>query len=210
MSRASSFLMPFKAKILFFLFLIFLSAACQPRIANVHSTGETIVCFGDSLTQGVGASQEHDYPSLLAQMLQMPTINAGVGGNTTRDALERLDRDVLQKNPRLVIVEFCGNDFLQKIPVAETIQNLDEIVRRIQEAKAMVVLVHLRAGFFVDEYLKGFERIARKRQTLLIKNILKGILGTPRLKSDQLHPNDDGYAIMAQRIYKVVLPLVKR
>jgi len=30
------------------------------------------------------------------------------------------------------------------------------------------------------------------------------------LKSDQLHPNDDGYAIMAQRIYKVVLPLVKR
>ena len=58
--------------------------------------GETIVCFGDSLTYGTGAAQGLDYPAKLADMIGLPVINAGVPGDTTARALARID-DVMAK-----------------------------------------------------------------------------------------------------------------
>ena len=57
--------------------------------------GEKIICFGDSLTYGTGASRGMDYPSQLSKMISRPVINAGVSGDTTARALQRLERDVL-------------------------------------------------------------------------------------------------------------------
>lgn len=37
-------------------------------------------------------------------------INSGVGGNTSREALDRIGKDVLVYRPDLVMVEFGGND----------------------------------------------------------------------------------------------------
>ena len=94
------------------------------KIRNLHSAGETIICFGDSLTEGVGASAGDDYPSVLSRQLGSPVINAGVRGDTTAAALERLADQVLNKNPRLVILLLGGNDFLRQRPRRETRQNL--------------------------------------------------------------------------------------
>jgi len=180
----------------------------RPEVANVESRGSAIICFGDSLTKGEGASQGHDYPSLLAQTLRQPVINAGVGGNTTRDALQRLDRDVLARNPRLVIVEFGGNDFLQRLPWAEIFANLDTIVRRIQGAGAMVVLVGVQPGLLGDAARQEYRKIARARRARFVPNILEGILTDPALKRDEIHPNDRGYEKITQRIARAVGPLV--
>lgn len=178
-------------------------------IANRDSQGTTIICFGDSLTAGVGASPGHDYPSLLANALGSPVINAGASGQTTRDALDRLDADVLARRPRLVIVEFGGNDFLRGVPFREIFANLDAIVRRIQEQGAMVVLVGVPPGLLGDAARTDYQKIARARRAAFIPNILDGILTDPRLKSDHLHPNDLGYEKMALRIAKTVQPLLQ-
>jgi acyl-CoA thioesterase I len=180
----------------------------RPQIANRGSQGETIICFGDSITAGSGANQGNDYPSLLSQILGIPVINAGVGGDTTRDALARVDADVLQHNPRMVIIEFSGNDFLRSIPREETLDNLDKLIQMIQGAGAMVVLAEVAAGTFGDAYLEGFQRIAKKRHALLVPNIMKGILFNPSLKSDEIHPNDAGYRLIAERIYIAIEPLL--
>ena len=139
----------------------------------------------------------------------MKVINAGVAGDKTRDALKRAEKDVLRYNPRMVIVEFSGNDFLQGIPPEETFENLDAIVDAIQKNGAMAVLVEVRAGYFGDQYISGFRKIAKKRNALLIQDILKGILTDPSLKSDNIHPNDTGYQLMADRIYKKISPLLR-
>jgi len=68
------------------------------------SVGEKIICFGDSLTHGTGASRGKDYPSQLSKMISRPVINAGVPGDTTARALQRLERDVLSYSPDLVLV----------------------------------------------------------------------------------------------------------
>jgi lysophospholipase L1-like esterase len=139
----------------------------------------------------------------------MKVINAGVNSNTTLDALKRVEEDVLEHSPRLVIIEFSANDFFLGVPKQDTFNNLDRMAAMVQQKQAMVVLVHVAAGYFGDEYLDGFKRIAKKRRALLIPNVLKGILANPSLKSDQIHPNDAGYAVMAERIYEKIKPLLK-
>jgi len=82
------------------------------KVRNLHSNNEAIVCLGDSLTEGVGASSGEDYPSVLSRELAFPVVNLGQRGDTTARALARLP-DVLARNPRLVIVLLGGNDFLR-------------------------------------------------------------------------------------------------
>jgi acyl-CoA thioesterase-1 len=197
-----------------FLLIALIFVACRRSedfsfVRNLDSRGESLICFGDSLTEGVGASRGEDYPSLLAREIARPVLNAGKRGNTSRDGLSRLERDVLEFNPRLVIVLFGGNDFLRRVPLAETRKNLAEIVRRIQERGAMVVLVGMKLGLFTDEYGSEYEEIATEHGALFISDILDGILSDPRLKSDSIHPNRDGYQVMAQRIAKHVGPLLR-
>ncbi len=190
------------------LFLLILGCSARPDIANLDSRGSAIICFGDSLTQGVGASPGHDYPSLLAKALGRDVINAGAAGETTRDALRRLDHEVLSRDPQLVIVEFGGNDFLQHLPRAEIFANLETIVRRIQDHGAMVVVVGIQAGLFGDATRQDYRKVARARRAAFVPNILEGISYEPALKSDELHPNNAGYEKIAERIAKIVAPLL--
>ncbi len=179
-------------------------------ILNLHSNGLNIICLGDSLTFGKGSTPGHDYPSLLSKAIGIPVINAGVNDDETEDALKRLDRDVLSKNPRLVIVLLGANDYLDRKPLSEAFQNLDEIVRRIQESGSMVALVEIGASYLGSDVEDGYLDIVHRRQAALIPHIYEGIWFNPRLKSDLLHPNDEGYQIMADRIIKVVQPLVQQ
>ena len=190
-----------KLTILFILILL-LSTACGHKVANQDSTGKNIICFGDSLTEGYGAKPGEDYPSVLSKLLDQPVINAGVSGNTTRQALERLQSDVLSKDPKLVIVQFGGNDFFRKIPRNETRDNLDQIALKIQEKGAMAAIVGVRIGLLVDEYDEVFKQVANNTKCIYIPNIMKDIFNAPAKKSDEIHPNAAGYNIIAQRVYE--------
>jgi len=188
--------------------------ACEPggdfrNVQNLSSTGKNIISFGDSLTEGVGAGEEKNYPTLLSEGLGRPVINAGRRGDTTTAGLSRLDRDVLERNPRLVLVLFGGNDFLRRVPLARTIHDLEMMVQRIQERGAMVVLLGLKLGVFRDEYGPMYEDVAEKYGALLVPDVLAGILSDPRLKSDAIHPNGAGYELMIERILKKVKPLLQ-
>lgn len=182
--------------------------SCQPNIANRHSTGTTVVCFGDSLTAGYGSTKGHDYPSLLRARISLPVINTGISGNTTGDALKRLDADVLKYNPRLVIITLGANDFFQGIPEEKTIANMERIIDRIEEHGAMVVWAEVQTGVLGDSYIDDFNDLANREHILLIPNILSGIIDDPQYKYDQIHPNDAGYQIMAERIYQKVKGLL--
>jgi len=170
-----------------------------------------VICFGDSLTQGIGASQGHDYPTLLRKALGIEVINAGVDGDETADAMERLESDVLAKDPRLVVVELGANDFLDGQPLEQTFENLDEIVRRLDKRGAMVVLVGMAPGPFGDALQHHYDAIIHKYHVAFVPKVLEGILTNPTLKSDDhLHPNDRGYELITERIQRVVIPLLHR
>ncbi|MCX5712138.1 MAG: GDSL-type esterase/lipase family protein [Candidatus Omnitrophica bacterium] len=179
-------------------------------IVNVGSSGESIVCFGDSITFGYGVTKQESYPMALAEMVTIPVINEGIDGDTSTEALQRLETDVLSRNPQLVIVEFGGNDFLRKVPEEKTLQNIREMIDRIQAKGAMVALVDISAGMLMKNYRHSFHDIAREKGVIFISNLLSGIITNPRLKSDFLHPNHAGYMIVAMRIYRAISPYIDK
>ena len=91
-----------------------LSAATLATITNFPPSDGPIIAFGDSLTAGIGASIGKDYVSELRALTGENIINAGISGDTTQEALARLERDVLSRDPSVVIVWLGGNDFLAR------------------------------------------------------------------------------------------------
>ncbi len=197
--------------LLFYCFIVLLLAGCAKReIKNIDSKGRNIVCFGDSITFGYGAEPGGDYPSALTKMTRIPVINAGIDGDTSTEAIKRIKSDVLDRDPLLVIVEFGGNDFLTKIPQEITLNNMREIIDKIQAQGAMVAVVDISTGMILKEYHSAFYNLAGEKGAIFIPPILSGIITNPRLKSDFIHPNADGYNVIAQRIYRVITPYLNQ
>ena len=177
----------------------------EPQVASTHSSAEIIICFGDSLTSGIGASNGMDYPSQLARMVGKPVINMGIPGDTTATALWRLDRDVLINKPDIVLITLGGNDLKNGVVRDVAFRNLKQIVQAIQKQGAQVIIGGLRFPGRDRGFGRGYEDLARQTGAMLIPDIFAGIVDNPNLMSDPIHPNNSGYRIMAQRFYEAIV-----
>jgi lysophospholipase L1-like esterase len=173
------------------------------------TAGHQVIAFGDSLIAGYGSTAGHDVVTELTDRVGVTIVNAGRNGDTTESALARLDRDVLSHDPRVVIVLLGGNDFLRKVPRDRTFANLGTIVDRIRAKGAGVVLVGINPGLIGDPFDSAFEELALRTESALVPDVLNGILGNGELMSDAIHPNDRGYAMMAERIQEAVRAMVR-
>jgi len=177
-----------------------------PEIRNANPSGENIVCFGDSLTYGTGASEDKDYPSQLSNMISMPVINAGVPGDTTATALARLEDDVLSESPRIVLITLGGNDLKNKVPKETAFGNLKTIITSVQDEGALVIVAGIDIPFYGRGFGKAYKELCNEVGAVLIPNIFQGIMGNPKLMSDPIHPNDAGYTIMARKFFEAMKP----
>lgn len=198
-----------KLKFTLVILLAVLCGCAKPEIRNLNSKGMNIICFGDSITFGYGVDPADSYPSVLGPMVKFPVINAGVDGNTTFDALERLETDVLEKDPRLVIVEFCGNDFLSCVPLRNTVENLSIIIDRIQAKGAMVALVDISSGVLLRQYRQALKKLAAQKKAIFIPVVMDKILTNSSMKSDFFHPNARGYKLIAERVLRGISEYLK-
>jgi acyl-CoA thioesterase I len=202
-----------KRKIVLVLSLIALAAIFlyvikpAPGITNYPSKNTGIVAFGDSLVQGVGSARGGGFVSILSDELNVPITNLGVSGNTAAEALGRIGM-VTARKPAVVIVLLGGNDYLRRVPRAETEESLSRIIESIHAFGASVILVGVDSGLVVNRDEELFERLAEKYHTAYVPDILGGIFGKSELMADSLHPNDAGYRIMAERIRPVLEMLI--
>ena len=167
------------------------------------------VAFGDSLTEGYGATEGHAYPALLSRSLGVPIINLGVSGDTTADGLKRLDA-VARQQPRVVLLCFGGNDALGQMPLLRTLANLGVIIDRLHAEGSFVVLIGIRSASLRDKNEKTFARLAREKRVLYVPDFLRGLAFKPVYMSDAIHPNDEGYKRFAERLERVLRPLLPR
>ena len=119
-----------------------------------------------------------------AKLINREILNAGVNGDTSGGALRRLERDVLQKDPFLVIVALGGNDFLRRISFDKTVKNMETIITRIHNAGAAVALCDISSGLVMSGYRKQFKRLAKKSGAIFIEGFYANILNNPDLKAD--------------------------
>jgi lysophospholipase L1-like esterase len=177
-------------------------------IANYPPREGLIIAFGDSLIAGTGAAPEKDFVSVLSVMIGKPIQNMGNPGDTTEAGLMRLD-EVIQKHPSIVLVLLGGNDYLRRVPKEKTFKNLDAIVSRLESDGALVVLLGVRGGLLSDGFDDEFESLAKRKSAAHVPDVLDGIFGNPPLMSDEIHPNSEGYALIAQKIYPILSALLK-
>lgn len=167
--------------------------------------GSTILALGDSLTAGYGADAEAAYPAVLAGLTGWQIINGGVSGNTSAQALARLPA-LMRRQPQLVLVSIGGNDFLRKVPEADTRSNIRQIVQQIKAAGVPAVLVAV--PYFTTGALFGrlsehpmYEELAAELNVPLLKGAWAEVLGDKKLKSDQIHANAQGYRVFAEKMW---------
>jgi len=175
------------------------SAGVQPLPA-----GSVVLALGDSITYGTGAAPEAAYPAQLAQLTGWHVVNAGVPGDTSAQALARLPGLLAEHQPALVIASIGGNDFLRRLPEADTEVNLRRIAALAREAGAQVLLVAVprptlaaAAGAGLSDH-PLYDRVAAELALPLHAGGWAHVLGNEQLKSDQIHANAAGYRAFAE------------
>ena len=144
----------------------------------------------------------------MQQTVSCPVINLGVNGDTSADGLRRID-DVLKyisKSPSIVIVEFGANDFFRQLPAVQTKRNMEQIVDKLVSAGAVVVVASPEDSELNDTY-HLLKSVAENKKVHFIDGILNEIWSRRELFSDFVHPNSEGYKLVAEKIYKKIAPL---
>ena len=189
-------------------FFVYFFLRGDENITNYPPKNQTVVAFGDSLIEGVGATPGNDFVSIVERNLGIEIINKGLSGDTTISALDRMG-SVLAEEPGVVIMLLGGNDALRRIPKKETFENLGKIIENFQSEGAIVVLLGVRGGILFDGYDGDYEELSEKYHTAYVSNVLDNLFTNQKYMSDSIHPNDQGYAIIGERVTSVLKKLLK-
>jgi acyl-CoA thioesterase I len=202
------------------------AAPMNLKVAQKLAAGQepvSIVAFGDSIT-GVyyHTGGRRAWPEMLQIALQrlypratVQVSNAGISGNNTVAALARLETDVLQRQPDLVVVMFGMNDVCG-IPPEQYQANLREIVSRCRGVGAEVVLctpnsVYPEDGARPMPKLAAYADLVRALGQELgvpVSDVFAAYEGIRArdsrawmaLMSETIHPNMRGHKVIAEEV----------
>jgi lysophospholipase L1-like esterase len=199
------------------------SMGSLPHVANKLASGQPvlIVAFGSSSTAGYGSTApEYTYPNRLVAQLrrQYPTadisvLNRGRGGEDAAEMMRRLQTEVIDMKPDLVIWQVGTNAVLRNLDPSETAKLVEDGIARVQAAGADLVLVDPQYSPRVNERAESAGQMVR-----LLHRVaeLRHVGIFPRFEvmrdwhekqslpidtfviADGLHMNDWGYACFAQ------------
>lgn len=214
-------------------------------VLSAVARGETlrVVTLGDSITKGVrsGVTAEQTFAarleaSLRRQGLRVEVRNVGIGGERTDQAVQRLQRNVLDARPHLVTIMYGTNDSYVDKGATESRISADEyrthllaLVERLRAAGVVPVLMtepawaeESRNGIGEDPnvrlaaYMEACRAVAKQAECPLVDHFAhwsavaaKGTKLRP-WTTDGCHPNPRGHEELAHRITQVVLPLAQR
>ncbi len=190
--------------------LLFLSllAACSPKPESLSPlpADAIILAFGDSLTAGTGANEAGAYPTQLAALSGRQVINAGVPGEVSSQGLARLPGLLDEHQPHLLILTHGGNDLLRRVDVEHTRNNLAAMIQLAQDRGTEVLLVAVPAPTLLRLRSEAIYAEVGEAFGIPVENgALARILSRDAMKSDPIHPNEDGYRYLAEHIHRLLI-----
>jgi acyl-CoA thioesterase-1 len=180
------------------------------------------VFLGTSLTAGLGLDPEQAYPALIQRKidsagLTFEAVNAGVSGETSAGARRRIDW-LLRQPVSVLVIETGANDGLRGLEVDSLRANIQAIIadaRRLSPPPAIIV-VGMRAppnmGLgYARRFREVYREVAEKNDVALVPFLLDGVAGVSSLnQSDMIHPTAEGQRRMAETVWKVLEPVLRR
>ena len=192
------------------------------RKAQQETGRLTVVALGSSATAGSGASAEDkSYPAVLQAELrrrlpgaEIRVLNKGVGGQSAYDMLLRMQADVIEEKPAIVIWQTVINDAIRDIGEEKLAKILRKGIGQARMAGIDMVLMDLpwlpREGRYphYDDYRAVLTRTAQEQGVSLFPRyaLMKGWSNsrqfTPEeiVGMDGLHLVDAGYRCLALRL----------
>lgn len=169
--------------------------------------------IGGSITQGcLSSAPETCYAYLVYKWwcanfpkARFTYINAGIGGTTSQFGVVRVEEDLLWYEPDFVIIEFSVNDECTE-HFEETYEGL---VRKVLSAPShpAVMLVHnvyynngSNAQLMHGRIAAHYDLPAVSMQSTIYRALAEGAFDNRIITSDDLHPNDDGHALVSRVI----------
>lgn len=181
-----------------------------------------IVFFGDSLTAGYGlrSPETESFPALLKQIAKSENLdfeytNSGVSGDTTQSALQRLP-GLLKEKTDIFVVGLGANDILRGHSPTTMATNIEAIVQKIRlsDHQTKILLLGMELPTWISHqrvsaYRDIYTHLARKYELALLPFLLEGVIGNRLINlPDLVHPNADGYKIIAKRVWPLLRPLL--
>ena len=187
--------------LLYISFILALISACseEAKLQSLDASA-TILAFGDSLTYGTGTSRDNAYPAVLSAIIQRKVINAGVPGEISEKGLSRLSALIENHQPDLIIICHGANDILRKLNIHQTKINLQKMIDLAKQNNSQVVLVAVPEFSLFLNPSPIYQELAEENHLPIANDILVDILSKNALKSDHIHPNAEGYQLLARNI----------
>ncbi|MBA4494208.1 GDSL-type esterase/lipase family protein [Paenactinomyces guangxiensis] len=176
----------------------------------------TLVCFGDSNT--ADSYDANGTPRLTPRIADSlngwKVINAGISGETTRDALARIKKDVADYYPSLVTVLFGSNDSARNrdVSLEEYEKNLRLIVEQLSPEKTILISpppvveaaqINNRDNATLAKYAQIVQKVARETGSHFI-DLFTEMKDLPDyselLVEDGLHISEQGYVFLSHII----------
>src|SRR5262245_21741819 len=181
-----------------------------------------VVFMGTSLTAGLGLDPEQAYPAVIQHEidsagLRFEAVNAGVSGETSAGARRRIDW-LLRQPVSVLVIETGANDGLRGLQVDSLRANIQFIIdeaRKLSPPPA-IVLLGMRAppnlGFsYARRFREVYPELAEQNDLPLVPFLLEGVAGVggPN-QADMMPPTAKGQQRMADLVWKVLEPVLKR
>jgi lysophospholipase L1-like esterase len=189
--------------LLVFTLVLFSCSATTPQLSKLSSDG-VILAFGDSLTYGSGVEAQHAYPSILSDLTAHEVINAGVPSEVTALGLARLPDLLDELQPELIILCHGGNDMLRKHSLKQAKANIRNMVKLARARGISVILLAVPELGLLLSPPGFFQELADELSIPIEMDVLSDVLANPALKSDRIHPNREGYRLMAEAVYRLM------
>ncbi|MCK7578086.1 MAG: arylesterase [Chromatiales bacterium] len=186
------------------LLALVLAGCSQPRLTPIPPDG-TLLAFGDSLTQGVGADPDDSYPAVLARLSGRTVINAGVSGEVTAEGRARFGALIAQEQPDLVLLLEGGNDILRNLDPAQTQANLAAMIEQAQAQGIPVVLIGVPRKALFSDAAPLYRELAETYRLVFVESLIADLLRTPAYKADPIHFNREGYRALAEALHAVLI-----
>ena len=185
-------------------------------------TGFTIAFLGDSLTAGLGLLTNQNFPRLIGEKFvaegfaDIDVMNAGLSGDTTASGLRRAGQVLTDPSIRIMVVALGGNDALRGLSVAESKENLRQIIELGLSRDVYVMLCGMQAPTNLGEdYQTSFKQMYfdllrdYQRRIVYVSFLLEGVAGRPEMNQpDGIHPNEAGAKVIADLLFPQLRSMV--
>jgi lysophospholipase L1-like esterase len=175
----------------------------RPKLERL-APDAVVLAFGDSLTYGTGAGENESYPAQLEKLIGRRVVRAGVPGEVTAQALERLPAALDEHAPRLLLLCIGGNDFLRQLGNHQAEKNVREMVKLAQSRGVAVFLIGTPEPGFTVSPPAFYAGIAKEYRLPYEGTIVGEVLKDRRLTADPIHPNARGYRVIADRLVETL------